>query len=454
MHAAPDRTPAWAVLAAGILFCWPAFWNGYPLVFADTGTYLGQALLVYLGWDRPAFYSVFLHGLHWRLSLWPPVLAQGVIAAHLLALSLRVLDRPGPAPLLACAVALAVLTGLPWFASQLMPDIFTGLTVLVLWLLAFGRDRLGRLELAWLLLLATIGIAVHLTHLPLALGLAVVAGGLAWARQGARVAAGVVARLVLPALVAAVATVGLNAAAHGRAALSPFGSVFLAARLIEDGPALRVIEAQCPQSGWRICTVRDRLPEPANIFLWEPDRPLWAVLGGAKAWAPEAGEIVAAAIAQHPSEVLAAGLGNAASQFTLLGTGDGLQPWRGVPGPEPLVARFFPRELVAFRESRQYEGSLAEDARRIAPLHVVLAWIGLLMLPAVALRRFAHPPAMALCVMVLAAAVGNALLTGALSGPNERYQARLAWLCAFAPAAAFAVARAPRGAAAGATARA
>ena len=42
------------VLAAAALL-WPAAWNGYPLVFADTGTYLSQAIEHYAGWDRPVF---------------------------------------------------------------------------------------------------------------------------------------------------------------------------------------------------------------------------------------------------------------------------------------------------------------------------------------------------------------------------------------------------------------
>jgi hypothetical protein len=63
------------VLAA-LMLVWPSFWNGYPLIFADTGTYLGQALLVYLGWDRPPFYSAFLsHAL--ALTLWGPVWRKG-----------------------------------------------------------------------------------------------------------------------------------------------------------------------------------------------------------------------------------------------------------------------------------------------------------------------------------------------------------------------------------------
>jgi hypothetical protein len=103
MPAAPGPGPAQrpaarlgALVLAALMLVWPSFWNGYPLIFADTGTYLGQALLVYMGWDRPPFYSAFLLATHWRLTLWGPVLAQGLILAHLLALTLRVLGRPDP----------------------------------------------------------------------------------------------------------------------------------------------------------------------------------------------------------------------------------------------------------------------------------------------------------------------------------------------------------------------
>ena len=53
-----------AVVIASVLLVWPGFWNGYPLIFADTGTYIGHSLLIHLGWDRPPFYSLFLFATH------------------------------------------------------------------------------------------------------------------------------------------------------------------------------------------------------------------------------------------------------------------------------------------------------------------------------------------------------------------------------------------------------
>jgi hypothetical protein len=429
--------PVAAILAAGVMLAWPAIHNGYPLIFADTGTYLGQAIQRYLGWDRPGFYSLFLHALHWRTTLWPIPLAQGLIVAHLLYLMLRVLGRPGAVPLLLVAGVLAIGTGLPWAAAQLMPDVFTGVVVLALWLVGFGWDRLRRGERAYLLLLASGATVVHLSHVPLALGLAVVGAALGW-RAGGLPGAGLVAlRMAIPPLLAALALVAANTVAFGRPSLSPFGSVFLAARLLEDGPALRTLDQRCPAGAeWQVCALRDRLPMPANHFLWPTEGPLRGELGGGKAWAAEAREIVRETLAREPGAVVAAGLINTVRQFGMLGTGDGLSPWPAEHGPEPIIEEHFPRELEAYRTSRQSRGLLERDAAAVSPLHLALAWVGLMTLPFLAVTLWRRQRSAALCILVLAASVGNAAITGALSGANERYQARIAWLFVLAPTVA------------------
>ncbi len=427
-------SPAPAILAAAVMLAWPAIHNGYPLIFADTGTYLGQAIQRYLGWDRPGFYSLFLHALHWRASLWPIPLVQGLIVAHLLFLMLRVLGRPGAAPLLLVAGVLSLGTGLPWAAAQLMPDVFTGVVVLALWLIGFGWDRLRRAERAYLLLLAAGAVVVHLSHVPLALGLVVLGGALGWRAGGLQGGASTAMRMAIPPVLAALALIAANAVAFGRPSLSPFGSVFLAARLMEDGPALRTLDQRCPAGAeWRVCALRDRLPMPANHFLWPVDGPLRAELDGGKAWAAEAREIVADTLAREPGAVLSAGLGNTARQFGMLGTGDGLNAWPAEHGPEPIIEAYFPRELPAYRLSRQSRGQLERDAAIMSPLHRALAWTGLVMLAVLAAAFWQRRRSAALCILVLAASVGNAAVTGALSGANERYQARIAWLFVLAP---------------------
>ena len=432
---AGTRAVVAAIPLAALLLCWPAVWNGYPLVFWDTNTYLGQALLRYLGWDRPPFYSFFLLGLHWGESMWPVVAAQALIVAHLLWLVLRALGRPGPVPLLLAVGGLSVATALPLFAAQVMPDVFAGVVVLCLWLLGFRWASLGRWERAYLLLLTTGGVAVHLSHLPLAAGLVLVGGLLLGVRAGLRAALRAAGRMALPLALAGLALVAVNFVGHGKASLSPFGSVFFAARVIHDGPGLDHLRRACPDAGYRICGVLDRLGTSAGAFLWESSSPLWTELGGAKTWAPEAAAISAATLREQPGATLASVLRNTLRQLAMVDTGDGTEPVTTEPGLDATMQRFFPEELDAFRRSRQQTGRLLPDTLILAPFHQMLTWAGLVALVVAAATRRRHTPALALCLFVLAAAVGNALITGGLSGPHHRYQARIAWLFLLAPVA-------------------
>ncbi len=419
-------------MAGALHLCWPAFLNGFPLVFADTGTYLGQARLFYLGWDRPPFYSIFLRAVDGGLSLWIPVLVQAAIVAHLLFLTLRSLGRRGPWPVLAVCVALAVATSLPWVVAELIADVFTGVVVLALWLLGFGS--VGRWERLYLLALATGAITVHVSHVPFALVLVLVGGAVAWYGTGLRAALATARRIVLPPVLAAAAIMLVNLIGHGSPSLSPFGSVIHVARLIGDGPARAYLEAACPTRQFVICSHLDDLGAGGSEFIWQrfPHMP---DLGGAKHWAAEAREIVRGTIRHDPLGVALAALDNTVQQFLHLRIGHGLKPWPGDPGPEPLIARFFPWELDDYRESAQSTGKLKVQADAIAPLLAAVSWLGLIGLVVVAAIRRRHRLGFALCALVLAAALGNAFITGALSGVEDRYQARIAWLFAFTPVA-------------------
>src|SRR6201996_824182 len=139
-------TFGWCCLAASCLL-WPAFWNGYPIVFADTGTYLSQAIHGYAGWDRPVFYSLFMLALHWRITLWPVVAPQALITAWVLWLAWRTLNGNAAALGFAALIAaLSAATWLPWIVSELMPDLFTPLLVVALAVLAWAPDRISSWE--------------------------------------------------------------------------------------------------------------------------------------------------------------------------------------------------------------------------------------------------------------------------------------------------------------------
>jgi O-antigen/teichoic acid export membrane protein len=421
-----QRTTA-AILISAALLTWPALWNGYPLVFADTGTYLAQAIEHYLGWDRPVFYSLFLFPLHATLSTWPIAFVQALLAANTLHLTRRVLlPHASPWWLPALVAFLGLTSALPWLASQLMPDFLTSLLVLALALLALAPERLTRAERIWLVLFATFAIAAHQSHLPLAFALLSVLLPLRRLLGAVPFTRADLARAVAPPLLATVALLSVNLAGVGRASLSPYGNVFVLARVIYDGPGLHVLQRDCPQAAWRICRFVGELPANSDDFLWRADGPV-ARAGGAKLISAEADAIIGRALSTEPVTEFDAFLGNALQQLIHFGTGDGLQPWPVEVTPK--IARDFPpREFAAYSEARQTRGTLTVPDW-LQSLHISVAYVGLagslLLLPLAIRRR--HIVA-GFLVAALVALLANATITGGLSAVHDRYQSRVAWL--------------------------
>ncbi len=418
-----------AILLGAPLLIWPAFLNGYPLLFSDTGAFLHQTLGPLVIWDKPHVYGPLIHLFHLRQTLWGPVLAQGLMISWLLWLAQRAL-RGAASPrahLLACA-GTALLTTAPFTVALLMPDVFTPAVLLGLLLLAFAP--LARAEAIALFAIAALGIAAHLSHLPMAA--AIVALVLLLTRRP-----GPVLRTVAPLAAAIGILLATNIWGHGRASLSPHGATFLLARLQADGPAAAVIHESCPQSGWYLCAFTDRLPMDSDEFLWVPDSPMNRApdgsarfLGGALL-SPEAGVILAETLRRRPMEVARAMLGNTVAQLFMATVGDTLGGDILVVPVRPRIAEGFPaRELAAYDAALQSRGALPAAAAPFLWPHVPVLVAGAALAFWVCWRaaRAGEARRLGLVLGVLIGVCANAFATGALSGPHPRYEARVLWL--------------------------
>lgn len=432
-----------ARLAGGIavlaLLIWPALLNGYPLVFADTGTYLSQAIQRYLGWDRPAVYSVFLFLLHWKMTTWVAVLIQAALTAYVLDMLRRAFVPAAPRWMLLPGVALLCLaTPLPWFAGQLMPDLFTSLLALVIAVVILKPEQVSRPEFWGLALLASGMVAVHLSNIWIGLALVLVLVPVR-RRLGARTAFGWrgVRRVMAPIALAVFVLCTINLAAFGRFSVSPFGNVFLLARLVYDGPAEATLETDCSATKWRLCDYLPVFPPHhtvfpnSDLFLWRSDGPL-AKLGGAKVISGEAKQIIVRTLQEHPAAVVGESLDNFSRQFLRFRSGDGLNPWPGQVGP--IISRSFPaRENRAFLGSLQNRGLLHVPGW-LGALHVVAFWAGLAAtIACLVVGAAKREPLALLCAAVLLCLLANAAVTGILSGPHDRYQNRVIWLAMVVP---------------------
>ena len=84
-----------AIFAGAALLLWPAYVNGFPIVFTDTHAFLVQASQPRMVWDKPTIYGPFLLALHGRTTLWLPA-AQDLRRLPLTCLQPD--SRPPPTP--------------------------------------------------------------------------------------------------------------------------------------------------------------------------------------------------------------------------------------------------------------------------------------------------------------------------------------------------------------------
>jgi hypothetical protein len=423
---------AWALAVAAMLLALlaPALWNSFPLIFSDTGGYLARPFEHTLAIGRSAFYGAFLAaGL--PLDFWPNVAVQAALCVWLLVLTLRV-NGFGGRPLLALAVvcSLALLTSLPWFAAQLMPDIFLPLAVLGLGLLAFHADALRGFERVGLVVVVAAALASHMAILGLALLLLLALTALrlaAWMSNVPRPA------LSYP-LIAIVGGMALALCANlviaGEFAFTPGGETFLFGRLTQDGIIGRYLDEHCPEASPRLCPYRHQLSPVADDWLWANDSPLHK-LGGWRAFAPEERRIILATLILYPRAHLAS---------ALAGTLDQLRTTRTIVSESPFdnadaiatIERLAPASVPAFRAARQQREALAADWINVVHLPVAaLAAAGLIIVVVRSRLRKDDLSVAALAALVLLALLFNAAICGAFSNASDRYESRLIWLAPF-----------------------
>lgn len=408
----------------------PAIWNGFPLVFADTGGYLARAFERTLDIGRSALYgTVLAAGL--PLNFWPVIVAQAAACVWIIVLTLRAhgLARPGTAVL--TVLALSILTALPWYTAQLMPDIFFSLAVLALYLLTFRGAQLRRWEAAALVALVAFGIASHMGILALLLVLFAALAALSPFADRLRLAR---AQLSGPAigLVAGLVFAPLsNFVIAGQFTFTPGGANFLFARLVQDGIVARYLAERCPDAALRLCTYRDELPANADGWLWGYDSPLHK-LGWWQGFEPEAKRIIRETLVRYPIAHATTATKAALAQFVALRSGEGMgagDNWHA----EGIFERYAPGVLPHFRTSRQQTNALFPAW--LNWLHLPIAFLAMAALPLIVVwgvtGRLA-PPAAALALTVMLALLANAAISGVFSNPNDRYQSRIAWLAPLA----------------------
>lgn len=422
-----DSRLAWiAAIAIPLMLLAPALWNGYPLLQWDTGGYLARWYEGYLVPSRSTVFGLYLH-FGEESAFWINLGIQALATLWILQLTLRMLGLAQPLRLLTISLVLILATALPWLASTLLTDIFAGLAVLSLFILVVHGGQISMVEKCSLFALTAFAAASHSATLAVLLGLCAV-GWIVRPFLRERIAIAGLAQASLSIVAGAAMLLSANFALSGHLAWTPGGYGVAFGRMMQDGIVAHYLREHCPQQKLKLCPFRDQLPATADQFLW--GNSMFNTLGRFQGLNDEMGFIVRRSLAEYPAWQAEAAVAATVRQLVRVATGEGTHGW--IPHTYGIIERYIPAQLKPMRAAHQQRWQI--DFAAINRLHVPVALVSMLLAVIMFARGLKRRPRDDLTLLagtVTTALLGNAFICAVISGPHDRYGARMAWVATF-----------------------
>ncbi len=418
---------------------WTPLLNGYPLLHADSGTYIWSSVIFLVPQDRPIGYSLFLRTTLLVPSLWALVIVQALGTAYLLwrvadRMLLRVFPARAARSLIAFGIGAAtvLLTSISTYVGFVLADILASWIFLGAFLF-FLAPRTSEKVLAAFAIVA--GVWSHNSHVLLAFGLALPITGYFLLKRRARPLTLRPLGLFLGILVLVVAgLLAVNLYLRAGAEVTRGGDTIWLARFSETGVLQDTLTQNCAARQWTLCESLDKIlahqGEP-RWFLFGQDSPVNQI--GWEKGTAEQRTIVLAALECCLPKIIASSAAETWRQVWLLKIAPYLVPLAENMNAVLAIQKNFPHELNAFQTSRQQTNQTV--ASQLVPLDESVIQIAFLAAALFAWvygfwkQRWRE-------VLFLSGAIYfillNALVMATFSGAVSRYQARIYWLLPYA----------------------
>lgn len=411
------------ILIATLVILIIVVYNGYPLVTADSGSYIKYAFDFQFPADRSPFYGVFLGFSGMRFSLWLSIIAQAALVSALL-WQFANLDMGGkPVNAFLFTLLVIICTPVAWVASFLMPDIFTSVLLLACILFLFETNKRKLWLYAALVFLATI---VHNSHFLIML---LFSGGMAMLSifRNQRKLLRKSAWLFLISVSCWMFTSSLYFFKGFGFTISPGKHVFMMGKLAETGILKKYLDAHCAHRQLPLCEYKDEIPASAIEFLWGGNSPLYKT-GGWDSSKAAYDRIIFDVFTTpvYVSSFAQQSFLYSCRQLTMISLPPDFTPM-GVGSPPWLfINRHLPKELKAYETSKQNTGTLNTGFANNAYIFFLLVtgfWaIFILMRPG---------EKQLICYLyfsVLAFIICNAFVTATFANVLDRLQYRVFWM--------------------------
>lgn len=415
-------------LSCVVLLIWPALYNGYPILYSDSGAYVASGMLLDIPIDRPITYGLFIRITSiGGFTLWTTIASQAAIVVALIQMLLNAVAPSTRSRSILVIGSLALLTSLPWVVSQVMADIFTPILVLCTVLLLFVQTE-GKFKVRTVLLYALffLSVAVHLSHPTFVLALLSVLflfriGIQAWTSTS------IPQRPIWIMLGLGLATFPIMSSA-----ISKCGNVMFAGAMVQHGVAQAYLEAHCPNAQIPLCEWKDQLPRKAYEFHWDEQGPT----GGMNHWQEhnaDLGRVIHGTLTEWPFLALQvkASLKATWDQLFMFDIGDGWGHFREGSEQFRVLKAYMRHDLWAVLASKQYHETMDLVPFFIRIHRMVVSAALLALLPIFLFLRGYDAKVLGITGAVLAGILLNAWGSSTFSGEVDRFGCKMIWLLPF-----------------------
>ena len=420
------------ILIGGLILSGVAFYNGYPLITSDSKEYISGGFTNAVKWmKRPIEYGYFVYVFSLKQSLWYVVIAQSIILSYLLFRLFRnFLKSRNNALFLAVLLFLVLYTGVSWYASQIMSDIFTSIAFLTIIILLFYKSK-NLVELILLSALLLFSLLTHNSHYPLFTGILVFSAvfffTIKWFRRKVfKHQFIIVATIIIGAWLAGPF---VNYLISQKFTMNTHGHVFISGRLLENGILEQVLEDECKKSDQDLCFCKyqGEFPSYRGNYIWRKNSPL-RKCGGWYKMEDELNYLIQQSftkpryIVWHIKSIFT----NTMRQFTQFRIGFLLNKNKEA---ETKLKNYFKHEFKEYKVSKQGSFKLDWEASNKRQTKVmIISVFAILYLFSRRLDKNMDKRDLAVLIMIATLFLLDAGLPSSLSGVSHRYFGKVIWL--------------------------
>ena len=424
-----DRVKFYGVLLLGsLLLLIPAFYNGYPLVNSDDGTYINSGFLLEVPGDRPIIYGLLLRIFSLNgLSLWLAVWVQALVVSWLvLKILLKNIEQNKYLKSILIFVALSLLTSLSWITSEIIPDVCTPMVMMSLYLLLINKET--KWNTLFLYAIFFTASATHMSHFVIFMMLIV--------------AIFLIKRLLFPQnefrrinMVLVVLTVlSITATFINSSIYSKSKHVFLMASLSDKQILKRYLEENCPKKHYGICNYNENMETNPNWFLWNEESPLYKQ-GGWDSTKDEYSTIINDILTtpKYLMQFTIESLKASYQQLLDFKIGDGNFPFPAESHVYNTVAKHAPNDIDMYSKAWQHQDLIVPQLE--LPNKIIYATVIISFIVLLAVLIFYRKKTSKYLVFFLFVSIATILINiadcAAFAQVNGRYGCRMMWLIPF-----------------------